>query len=125
MSGGQVSEDSSDDRPFDVGLQAERTLLAWQRTVLSLAVGCAIAIRLTVPTMGIGGALVGVAGLGLAVAAYVGVARRYRATHLALQSHATLVGVSAWPLAAVAGSTVVLGILAAFFVFGDFWPALP
>ncbi|WP_022886976.1 DUF202 domain-containing protein [Glaciibacter superstes] len=117
-----MSEDFADDRPFDVGLQAERTLLAWQRTVLSLAVGCAIAIRLTVPTMGIGGALVGMAGLGLAVTAYVGIARRHRTTHLALRSHATLRGVSAWPLAAVAVSTVVLGILAALFIFGVLQP---
>ncbi|WP_104088026.1 DUF202 domain-containing protein [Cryobacterium sp. N19] len=111
MSGSHIN-----DRPFDVGLQAERTLLAWQRTVLSLAVGCAVAIRLTVPAIGLGGAVAGMAGLGLAIAAYLGIARRYRATHNALRSDATLRGVSAWPLVAVAASTVALGTLAAVFI---------
>lgn len=113
-----MSGDAGNDRPFDVGLQAERTFLAWQRTMLALAVGCAVAIRLTVPTIGIGGALVGAAGLALAVAAYVGIALRYGAMHRALRSDATLRGVSAWPLAAVSLTMVMLGILAALFIVG-------
>jgi len=107
----------TDDRPFDPGLQPERTLLAWQRTVLALAVACAVAVRFTAPVIGVAAGIAGIAGVGLAIAAYIGVRYRYRRAHTALQQSETLDTVGAWPLAAVAGSTLMLGVLAAFFLW--------
>lgn len=102
-------------QPFDLGLQAERTLLAWQRTVLDVGVGCAIAVRYTAPHFGASAVICGFIGLSAATAAYFGARYRYRRMHRALQQAATLVTVSAWPLAVLAASTLVFGGLA--FVF--------
>jgi len=121
----------SADRVFDQGLQPERTFLAWQRTVLALGVACAVAVRFTAPHFGPIAIVAGIGGLGLALAAYIGVRYRYRRTHTALtQSAATgpdsgteseteaLHPVSAWPIAALAASTLLLGVLAVFFLWG-------
>lgn len=108
----------TEDRPFDPGLQSERTLLSWQRTVLALAVACAVAVRFTVPQIGVTALIAGIVGFGLAIAAYFGVRYRYRSTHTALQQSATLHSVSAWPLAALAASTLMLGVLGVFFLWG-------
>lgn len=107
----------TDDRPFDPGLQPERTLLAWQRTVLALAFACAVGVRFTAPHIGVAAVIAGIAGLGLAIAAYIGVRYRYRRAHIALQQSAALPTVGAWPLAALAGSTLMLGVLAALFLW--------
>jgi putative membrane protein len=48
---------------FDSGLQPERTMLAWRRTVLSLLVGSLIAYRLLVPAIGWWSVVVGSLGL--------------------------------------------------------------
>jgi uncharacterized membrane protein YidH (DUF202 family) len=108
----------TDDRPFDPGLQPERTFLAWQRTVLALAVACAVAVRFTAPQIGAAAVIAGIAGLGLAIAAYIGVRYRYRRAHSALQKFAALYTVGSGPLAALAASTFMLGVLAALFLWG-------
>lgn len=108
----------TDDRPFDPGLQPERTFLAWQRTVLALAVACALAVRFTAPHIGAAAIIAGIAGLGLAIAAYIGVRYRYRRAHSALQKSAALYTVGSGPLAALAASTFMLGVLAALFLWG-------
>lgn len=108
----------TDDRSFDPGLQPERTFLAWQRTVLALAVACTVAVRFTAPHFGVAAVIAGIAGLGLAIAASVGVRYRYQRAHTALQQSAALHTVGAWPFAAVAASTLMLGVLAAFFLWG-------
>ncbi|GAA3880162.1 hypothetical protein GCM10022381_23040 [Leifsonia kafniensis] len=117
------------DRVFDQGLQPERTFLAWQRTVLALGVACAVAVRFTAPHFGPVAIVAGIGGVGLALAAYIAVRYRYRRTHTALTQSArpeaeaetvtdALHSVSAWPIAAVAASTLLLGVLAVFFLWG-------
>ncbi|MBC7441709.1 MAG: DUF202 domain-containing protein [Ramlibacter sp.] len=104
------------ERPFDPGLQPERTLLAWQRTVLSLVAFVTIGVRLTAPDRGAVAVATGLVGLALAITAYLGVRFRYRRAHVALTRNASLPQVGAWPLAALAGSTVLLGLLAALYL---------
>lgn len=108
-----------DDRPFDLGLQTERTLLAWQRTVLSLGVACAIAVRFSAQQIGVTAVVAGITGLALAIAAYIGASYRYRRIHNALQRSATLHTVSAWPFLALASSTFMLGVLAVLFLWNS------
>ena len=51
---------------FDPGLQPERTELAWRRTVLTVAVGSLVALRLLPPVLGVWGLGAAVGGLVLA-----------------------------------------------------------
>lgn len=104
--------------PFDVGLQPERTALAWRRTALSLAGATVIGVRI-VPEQAGAWTLVPLAiGLMLAIAIFAGSHRRYRSDHLAL----TAVDHKRIPLsggalpAAVAVAVLVLGICALAFV---------
>ena len=63
------------DHRFDHGRQPERTDLAWQRTVLAVAVGSLVALRLLPPVLGTWGFVLGATGL-LAAAASWPLARR-------------------------------------------------
>lgn len=107
----------TDDRPFDIGLQPERTFLAWQRTVLALGAGCAFAVRFLAPEVGVIAIFAGIVGLGMAGAAYVGARFRYSRAHRGLRDTATLHTLSAWPLVVLAGSALILGVLAALFLW--------
>ena len=60
----------------DPGLQPERTALAWRRTVLALAVGALVSLRLMSPVLGVWSVAVGLTGLALAAAMWVLSARR-------------------------------------------------
>ncbi|MGY1705595.1 DUF202 domain-containing protein [Geodermatophilus sp. SYSU D00697] len=104
----------------DAGLQAERTALAWRRTALALAVGAVGAGRLAAPVAG--AVAVAVAGVGLvqAVAVAVAAQRRYRAAVGSPVPGADLPAVRAGglPIAALALSGVVVGLLALAFVLG-------
>lgn len=103
--------------PFDSGLQPERTYLAWQRTVLALAIACIAAVRFTADRFGVVAILLGLGGLGLALAAYIATYRGYRLTHRELTDTAQLRQRGAWPLVFLAASTVLLGGLAVLFLF--------
>ena len=63
---------------FDAGLQPERTALAWRRTVLALAVGAAVALRILQPVLGLWSIAVGVAGLVSASVMWILAGRRAR-----------------------------------------------
>ncbi|WP_240674916.1 DUF202 domain-containing protein [Cellulomonas endophytica] len=69
---------------LDAGLQPERTVLAWRRTVLALTLGGVLSLRVLPPVLGAWGVALGVggtlAGLVLAVLA----SRRQRAVAVAL-----------------------------------------
>jgi uncharacterized membrane protein YidH (DUF202 family) len=104
-------------RPFDPGLQPERTALAWRRTGLSLAVGSVVAVRILPEHLGIWA--IGPAGLGLLAAVLVLVSseRRYRAQHRILTSADTDRG--ALPdgtLPALVAASTTLGGLACLLV---------
>jgi putative membrane protein len=107
--------------PFDIGLQLERTLLAWRRSCLSLALGIAVAVRLTVPHLGAASIAVGVIGLVLVAAAWANSTQRYRRAHKALSASAPL-DRGARTLAATAAVTLVLGLLGLALVLGGWRP---
>lgn len=69
------------DRPFDAGLQSERTALSWQRTTLASAVGFLVAARLLVEFFGILSFLVAAMGLVITAALFLVGHRRYRSVH--------------------------------------------
>lgn len=96
------------DRPFDPGLQTERTLLAWRRTTLALAVGNAVAIRYLAEVLGGAAVVLGVAGLALAGVAWVVADRRYRRAHRGLVRERRLVTDGTLP-ALLAASVLAAG----------------
>ena len=97
------------------GLQPERTLLAWRRTALSLALAAVVAVRLTLGSYGPAAAAVGVGGVLLAGASYLVADRRYRATGRPDEPMGPLPGVGA-PAALLTVTTVIVGLLAALYV---------
>ncbi len=63
------------------GLQAERTLLAWRRTSLSVAAAGALLLHLTLERLGTVSVTVAALALGLSVVAHLASLRRYGAVH--------------------------------------------
>jgi uncharacterized membrane protein YidH (DUF202 family) len=73
-------------RPFDPGLQPERTTLAWRRTTISLMLGSLVALRLLPPVLGQWSIAIGFLGLGLAAFLWSQAARRASDTAEALET---------------------------------------
>jgi hypothetical protein len=69
---------------FDPGLQPERTELAWRRTILSIAVGAIVALRILPSTLGRWSIGAGVTGLALTAALWLLARRRSSLTKRAL-----------------------------------------
>jgi hypothetical protein len=68
-------------RPFDPGLQPERTALAWRRTALALVAGSLLGLRVLPTLLGAAGLVVAAAGVIAALAVLTTAHRRYRRVH--------------------------------------------
>ena len=86
----------------DPGLQPERTELAWRRTLLALAVGSLISIRVLLPVLGDWALATGAGGVLVAVLLWVLVRRRHRAVALVFEGRL--------PAAALPGGGVLLAL---------------
>lgn len=106
---------NSPDAPFDPGLQVERTLLAWRRTTLAVAVVSASGIRFTAPIIGWAAVAAGTGGLTLAMIAYLATGTRYRQVHHSL-GHFARLPTTGWPQAALATAVVALGLVALLYI---------
>jgi uncharacterized membrane protein YidH (DUF202 family) len=104
--------------PFDTGLQTERTLLAWRRTCLSLAMGGAVAVRLAAVDLGPAAAVGGLVALALAAAGWLNATSRYLRAHRSLTSAEPALGLGGTTVTMVAAATTLLAFLAAVFVMG-------
>ena len=102
---------------LDEGLQPERTLLAWRRTLLAVVVACAALVRLGAPTLGAPAVVAGVLGVALCAAALVGASLRYRQVARGLGSTGALLSPGAAVLA-VTTSLLVVGVVGLTLVLG-------
>jgi uncharacterized membrane protein YidH (DUF202 family) len=102
-------------RPFDSGLQTERTLLAWRRTCLTLGVASAVAVRLMAPEFGAVVVTIGLAGIFSAATAYVLASHRYRRAHVSLTETAVL-GSGGRSLALLFGLVLLLNAIGLAYV---------
>jgi uncharacterized membrane protein YidH (DUF202 family) len=99
--------------PFDPGLQPERTLLAWRRTCLALAVASAVVVRFAGEAIGVAAAVLGIVGVATAAAGYARASVRYRRAHEGLTSSGELpidglaLGLVALTLLLIAGGAAV------------------
>jgi uncharacterized membrane protein YidH (DUF202 family) len=109
---------SRPDTVVDLGMQAERTALAWRRTALGIGVGGVVAFRIGGPALGPGVAVAAVAGGVLALAAFWMAGRRYRAVQKSLREGSDLRALArpAAPILAVAVATALIGAIAVAFV---------
>lgn len=105
----------TDERLFDVGLQPERTLLAWRRTCLSFAVASAAAARASFEIFGLLSVIVGVVGVGLAVATYIAASAGYRRAHVALHARNSS-GTHGVPIVLATAAVLAIGAGCAIFL---------
>jgi uncharacterized membrane protein YidH (DUF202 family) len=83
------AEDARHTRPFDTGLQPERTALAWRRTGLALTVGSLVAFRILPPVLGTWTFAAAGVGFALSVSVLVIAHRRHVTVHRLLTSAET------------------------------------
>lgn len=94
---------------YDRGLQPERTVLAWRRTLLAIAVAAAAGARLGVVVLGGAALMVGAAVLLGVLFASISSQRRYRAVTETLLRDGILLGAGGH-VAVVAGCVILLGV---------------
>lgn len=98
-------------RPADPGLQAERTLLAWRRTCLTLAVGYLLWIRFLSEELGFVAVLTGVLGLIAVAVCWSLPTIRYRRWHGHLRDDPEGFRVGGHPMLVLATTAVAAGVL--------------
>jgi hypothetical protein len=76
-----MSVEDPSSKPFDSGLQPERTALAWRRTALAIAVGALVGARILSRPYGAWALVPGAAGLALAILIMFAVHRRHARVH--------------------------------------------
>ena len=104
--------------PFDPGLQPERTLLAWRRTCLALAVASAVVVRFSAEVIGPAAAVtLGLIGVVAAGAGYVRASVRYRRAHEGLVADGEL-PIDGLALALVTLTLLLAGAAAGVYVIG-------
>ena len=114
MAGGDGNAPGRGSRPFDAGLQPERTALAWRRTALAVAVASLAALRVLPEVLGSWALIPAALIAGTAFVALLLTQRRYRWTHTILTSSETdrvALGGGVLP-ALMAAATVAGGVLA-------------
>ena len=77
------------DRPFDRGLQPERTALAWRRSCLALTVGSLVAVRILPDLLGAWALILTGFGVAASIALMVASHYRYISHHTTLTSAET------------------------------------
>ena len=100
---------SGEEAASDPGLQVERTLLAWRRTALAVAVLSAAGMRFTLELIGWSAVVIGSAGVGFGLLAYVSAQRRYRRLRRVFGPNQPLAG-NGLSQAALALATIALGV---------------
>lgn len=103
-------------RIFESGLQPERTLLAWRRTCLVLALGVAVSIRFGAIADPLLALLIGLPALALVGAAYALTSIRYHRATRALVDNPTAAISGGKAVAAVTLTALLIGLAALVFV---------
>ncbi len=75
---------------FDPGLQPERTVLAWQRTVLALGIGVLAGSRMLLPVLGVLTYVFLAVGLAVVLGLFLAIRRRYERMHAHLTRESRL-----------------------------------
>lgn len=88
--------------PRDPGLQPERTELAWRRTLLALAVGALVSVRVLADALGGWAVASGIAGVAVAAVLWVVARRRHRVVGAVFAGRA--------PASAIPGGALLLGV---------------
>ena len=114
MAGAPGNSSGRSDRPFDAGLQPERTALAWRRTALAVAVASLAALRILPEVLGLWALIPAALCAGVSFVALLLTHRRYRRIHTMLtSSESDRVALSGGFLPALmAGATLGGGVLA-------------
>ena len=114
MAGAPGNEAGRGHRPFDAGLQPERTALAWRRTALAVAVASLAALRILPEVLGLWALIPAALGAGVSFVALLLTHRRYRRIHTMLtSSESDRVALSGGFLPALmAGATLGGGVMA-------------
>jgi uncharacterized membrane protein YidH (DUF202 family) len=99
-------------------LQQERTLLAWQRTALSLGLASAASIKVLAAHGGPVVLALGVVGMALAAATYLAANHRYRRARATLVAGGTLEP-SGPPTATLTFCVLALGLSCALYLVSD------